>query len=236
MSVGLASAGAAAATAPGDGGGRRHRLAIEFGALYLGLPLLLAFALTPSMMWTVLIGSSVAGLVLLAITPGFRWAELLRGPAFGPGRTGALLTAAFVAVTAAFAFGLVAWLMPHAMLGLPRRAPDLWLTIMLLYPFLSALPQEILFRTLFFRRYGALFPDRRVAVAVNGLVFGLAHLFLWNWVALALTVSGGAIFAMAWLSRPRGNLLWAVALHALAGMILFTSGLGRFFYHGAVSP
>ena len=41
---------------------------------------------------------------------------------------------------------------------------------------------------------------------------------------------------MAWLSRPRGNLLWAVALHALAGMILFTSGLGRFFYHGAVSP
>ncbi|MEC9434286.1 MAG: CPBP family intramembrane glutamic endopeptidase [Pseudomonadota bacterium] len=234
MTQGL-SCPARAAAAPAASGGR-GRLAVEFAALYLGLPLLLAFALSPSLMWTVLVGSFLAGLVLLALTPGFRWAELLRGPALGGGLAGPLATAGFLAVTAVAAFGLVAWLRPGAMLSLPRHNPQLWLTIMLLYPLLSALPQEIIFRTLFFRRYGALFPDRRVAVAVNAGVFALAHLFLWNWVALAMTFSGGAVFAAAWLTRRGGNLPWALVLHALAGMILFTSGLGRFFYHGAVGP
>ena len=49
---------------------------------------------------------------------------------------------------------------PGQAFALPRRAPGLWLAILALYPLLSAAPQEILFRVLFFRRYGALFPSR----------------------------------------------------------------------------
>ncbi len=70
-----------------------------------------------------------------------------------------------------------------------------------------------------------------MAVAVNALVFGLAHLMFWNWVAVALCVAGGAIFALGYL---RHGFLQAVLLHAVCGGILFTSGLGTFFYHGAV--
>ena len=65
------------------------------------------------------------------------------------------------AATAAVAALLVWWLVPQQALSLPRRATGLWLAIMALYPLLSALPQELLFRPLFFRRYGALFPSRR---------------------------------------------------------------------------
>jgi membrane protease YdiL (CAAX protease family) len=104
--------------------------------------------------------------------------------------------------------------------------------ILTLYPLLSALPQELVFRPLFFRRYGALFPGTAAAVACNALVFGLAHLMFWNWVALALTVAGGLIFARAYLGR--GGFAMAVVLHAVCGAIIFTSGLGTFFYHGAV--
>ena len=121
--------------------------------------------------------------------------------------------------------------MPGQALALPRRAPGLWVAIMLIYPFLSALPQELVFRVLFFRRYGGLFDGRRVAVAVNAAGFGLAHLMFWNWVAAALTVAGGVIFARAYLRR---GFVQAVLLHAIAGGIIFTSGLGSFFYHGAV--
>jgi hypothetical protein len=32
----------------------------------------------------------------------------------------------------------------------------------------------------------------------------------------------------------RGSFAYAVVLHGLAGQIIFTSGLGIFFYHGAV--
>ena len=62
------------------------------------------------------------------------------------------------AVTAVVA-GLLVWLLvPGQALALPRRAPGLWVAILALYPFLSALPQELIFRVLFFRRYGGLFP------------------------------------------------------------------------------
>ena len=51
-------------------------------------------------------------------------------------------------------------------------------------------------------------------------------------MAVALTVAGGLIFAQAYLGR--GGFALAVVLHAVCGAIVFTSGLGAFFYHGAV--
>jgi membrane protease YdiL (CAAX protease family) len=201
--------------------------AVEFAALYLGLPLLLALALPPDALFPVLFAATGLGLALLARTPGFRWRELTGG--WRRLDWGAVLAVA--AVTAVVTGLLVWWLAPHQAFLLPRRATGLWLAIMLLYPLLSALPQELLFRPLFFRRYGGLFPGRDVAVLANGLLFGLAHLMFWNWVAVALTVAGGLIFARAYL---RGGFPLAVVLHAVCGGIVFTSGLGTFFYHGAV--
>jgi membrane protease YdiL (CAAX protease family) len=202
------------------------RLAAEFVLLYVGAPLVLALALPADWMWPVLFGVTAVAAGLLARTPGFRWAELVRGRvAWGQVALVALATA--VVCTA-----LVFWLLPGRFLSLPRRSTELWLTIMALYPFLSALPQELVFRALYFRRYGALFPSRGAAVGVNALVFALAHLMFWNWVALALCFAGGLIFALGYLGR--GGFLQAVILHALCGAILFTAGLGTFFYHGAV--
>ncbi len=66
-----------------------------------------------------------------------------------------------------------------------------------------------------------------MAVAANALVFGLAHLMFWNWVAVVLTVLGGAIFARAYRRRA---ILQAVLLHA----VVFTIGLRVSFYHGVV--
>jgi hypothetical protein len=71
-----------------------------------------------------------------------------------------------------------------------------------------------------------------VAVGVNAAVFALAHLMFWNWVAVGLCLAGGVIFALGYLGR--GGFAQALVLHALAGAIVFTSGLGTFFYHGAV--
>ncbi len=209
---------------------RRARLWAEFLILFAGVPLLLAFGLEARMMWPLLGACFAVGLGLLAVTPGFRWGELLHGPLI-PRPVHFL---GFLLVTLALCFGLVLWLIPGALFWLPQRRPELWLTIVLLYPVLSALPQEIIFRVLFFRRYGLLFPSRAVGVAVNAALFGLAHLFLSNWVSLAMTVAGGAIFAWAHLSGPRPNLLFPLLMHAIAGVIIFTCGLGRFFFHGAL--
>lgn len=208
----------------------RNRLRAEFATLYLAIPLALAFGLPPAVMWTLLLCGFLLALALLAATPGFRFDEFLRGP-LSPG----LWPAPVFAVLTGAAVAALTWaLLPGAMFWMPRAAPGLWAMILLLYPFLSALPQEAMFRVLFFRRYGGLFPSRAAAISTNALVFALAHLFLWNWVALLLTAAGGVIFSLAYESGRGRNFWFPVLLHAIAGWLIFSIGLGRFFYHGAV--
>ncbi len=199
----------------------------EFLLLFAVLPLVMAFAMTPDIMWTALAGVTIVSLVLLLFTPGFRWRALIRGRLIADWR----MTVLFVLVTGIIAVGLVQWLVPGRFLSLPRYATELWLKIMVLYPFLSALPQELVYRVLFFERYGHLFPSTRVAIAVNAACFGLAHLFFMNWPALILTTIGGLIFA--WAYAEKRSFGFACLLHALGGQIIFTSGLGIYFYHGA---
>jgi uncharacterized protein len=207
--------------------GEAARIA-EFVAIFVAGPLALAFFLPPSALFPVLFAVTGVGVLLLSFTPGFRWRELTAGM-LAVRRTH---VAAISGATAASSAALVFWLVPHQWLFLPRMVPELWLMIIALYPLVSALPQEVLYRVLFFRRYGWLFPDARVAMAANAGLFALAHLMFWNWPAVLLTFAGGWIFAWAYL---RGGGFWsAVILHAVAGGILFTSGLGTFFYHGAV--
>jgi len=97
---------------------------------------------------------------------------------------------------------------------------------------LTGSESELVYRPLFFRLYGRLFRSERWALVANAALFGLGHLFYMNPVTILSTMAAGAIFAAAYLRSQ--SFLLAVILHALAGQIVFTSGLGVFFYHGAV--
>ncbi len=127
-------------------------------------------------------------------------------------------------LTAAFA--------PEHFLRIPCSRPRTWLAVMLLYPPLAVLPQEVLFRTYFFHRYGPLFPNRLVLLAANALSFGLAHLVYGNWVAVTLSTLGGVLFAYRYLRT--GSLLVVALEHALWGNFLFTIGAGWYVYSGAI--
>lgn len=204
------------------------RLWAEFAAIFIAVPLVMALGLPPGVIWSGLAGMLVVAIVLLTISRGFSWRSLLARPVIADWR----LFAAFIVLTVAVALGLVLWLRPGALFALPLHNERLWIVILVFYPFVSALPQEIVFRALFFGRYGALFPGPRVAIAANAGAFSLAHLFYWNWPAVILTLAGGAIFA--WAYREKKSFLFAWLMHALAGQIVFTTGLGIFFFHGAV--
>jgi len=200
----------------------------EFIGFFLLLPLAMALAMPPGWMFPVLFVMTGLGAVLLHLTPGFRWGELLRGA----GRIDWRQVAGFALATAAFGSAVILALRPEAFLALPRQQPALLAAILLLYPVLSALPQELIFRPLFFRRYGSLLPAGRAAIVLNALVFALAHLMYWNWPAVLMTFGGGLVFAHVYARQ--GSFPAAVVLHAVAGGILFTLGLGVFFYTGYV--
>jgi uncharacterized protein len=211
--------------------GGLRMLWVEFVGLYLLLPLGLAVFLPPGAVFPVLFvlaGVSVLGAFLLHRTPAFAWRDLLAGT----DRVGWGSVLGFALAVLAASLAVVLILRPDALLGLPRERPGLWVLTMILYPILSALPQEAVFRPLFFRRYAALLPSGASAIVLNATVFSLAHVMFWSWIVLAMTFFGGLAFA--WAYEVRRSFPLAVLLHAIAGWILFTVGLGVYFYAGSV--
>lgn len=206
----------------------RRRLLAEFLALYVAAPVGMAVLLPPAALFPALFAVTALGLVLLHRTPGFVWRDLATGLSGIDWRFVFL----FAAATAAVGLGVMLLIAPEGLFGLVRQNPLLMLMIALLYPVLSALPQELVFRALFFRRYGPILPGLRAAIVLNAGLFALAHLMYWSWIVVAMTFAGGLAFG--WACAGRGNFPMAVILHALAGVILFALGLGILFYSGNV--
>ncbi len=208
---------------------RDVRLWVEFAAFYALAPAALFVALPYVNLYAAIAATMALGLVLLHVTPGWRWRHLwdLRSLR-GTGRT-ILWTSALTAVVLT---ALTLWLIPERFLILPRQRTELWLGILALYPWFSVLGQEVIFRPLFWFRYGHLFPSGRARILVNATVFGAAHLFFLNWIAPLATFAGGLLFAWAY-ERSR-SFPMVFLMHWIAGGLVFTLGLGLFFYHGAI--
>ena len=121
---------------------------------------------------------------------------------------------------------------PGIFLSLLKADPWQWLAVMLFYPLFSAFVQELLFRSFFFYRYRKFFKDRPLLfVMLNALLFAYVHIVFGNWIAVIFTFFGGLLFAHTYL-KSRSLLLTAIE-HSLYGNLLYTLGVGEYFYHGA---
>ncbi len=206
------------------------RLRAEFVVFFVIAPGIIAVALPPERMFSALFASMAVGLWLLHITAGFQWRDLLDGLH----RVSWRFVGLFSIATTVISCAVILSLRPDAFLILVRTQPELLVMILLLYPVLSALPQELVFRPLFFRRYDAVLPRRLwTRITLNAALFSWVHLMYWHWVVLAMTFSGGLAFAYAY--EARRNFPEAVVLHAIAGNIVFALGLGLYFYSGNVA-
>ncbi len=212
---------------------RRIRLLIELGIIFLLMPLAIRHAVfswripLPMLLQPLMIGL----IAYLLWDPTFKLRrELARG----------VTQRALLSILAIFAIVTVAvtlWMLlevPHRFLQLPLHATGLWITIMILYPLLSVIPQELIYRTFFFHRYGPLFGSARwLAILVNGLLFGFAHVIFGSYVSILLTALLGCL--LAWRYDETRS-FWAVWLeHSLYGCLIFTVGLGHYFFTGVAS-
>ena len=107
-----------------------------------------------------------------------------------------------------------------------------WLFVIILYPLFSVYPQELIYRSFFFHRYRNLFTDTKILIAINALLFGYMHIIFHNWPAVILTMLGGVYFAI--LYQRSGSIIFVSIVHAIYGILVFTLGLGEFFYHGSI--
>lgn len=111
---------------------------------------------------------------------------------------------------------------------IPRLNPLLWVMIMLFYPIWSAFPQEIIYRGFFFHRYEELFPNMRTLIIVNALLFSFSHIIFENWIALVFTFFASILFSITY--RKSNSLMVTFVEHAIYGNLIFTIGLGEYFY------
>lgn len=202
----------------------------EFLTLFIGVPLAVALFLPANALFPALFAFTLAGLALIRLTGDFDWSQLLRGW----GRVSLSRLIAFGVLVALTGLMVMRATRPDFVPNLGPRRLGFLAVLWLLYPLLSALPQELIFRALYFHRYAPLMGDARRARLVNAAVFSLAHLMYWSVVVAVMTFVGGWLFAR--LYQEKGfPAAWAA--HALAGNVLFTVGMGAYFWSGnAVRP
>jgi hypothetical protein len=196
----------------------------EFLALYLLMPVVLFYTLPPRGILPVLWVAGGAGWFLLratAVPESSRRSSCRR-------ELGAILLR-FVVVAALLTIAL--WLhRPAWLFRFPRSSPRFWLLVMVMYPLISVLPQGVLYRELFERRYAPLFSSPRASMLVGALVFGFAHLPFGNLWAIGFPFLGGLLFLRTY--RRTGSLALSCFEHGLYGDLLFTIGWGVYLFHG----
>lgn len=124
------------------------------------------------------------------------------------------------------------WYDPDRMWYLVNEKPQIIPFLLVLYPLLSALPQEIIFCSFFFKRYECFFGNGKWMVLASALLFAYAHMLFINPVAPSLSFIAGLIFAQTY--RTTQSLALVTIEHGLYGNALFVIGLGWYFYHGAL--
>jgi hypothetical protein len=165
---------------------------------------------------------------LLLIDPTFRLRDELRR---GLGWRNALSIVLIFLIMGGAATWFIKTYHPSWFLEFPTNRPETYKRIMIAYPLFSVAAQELLYRSFFFHRYGPLFGTHAwLIVIVNGLLFGYAHIVMDSMFAIAATALGGMILAARYAMTRS---FWAVFIeHTLWGWLVFTIGLGRYFFTG----
>jgi membrane protease YdiL (CAAX protease family) len=203
-------------------------LAVEFCALFVGLPLLIYYRVLPNAPIPYLLGVAILAFWILHRDASFDSARLSSWGDFRPHLVPLLLRDAVLLTLMGVGVRLFA---PHLLFSFVKRPPAFWAVIMLFYPLLSVYPQELLYRAFFFHRYQQLFGSGWLLLLASALAFGFIHIIFGNWLAVGMCVVGGFLFALTY--RQSGSLLLACLDHAIFGNFIFTIGLGRFIYHGS---
>lgn len=203
----------------------RLLLLTEFVLLFLVPPALIYFRLLPNFPIPYLLVGTVVAVFLARHDPSITLDALLSTAGLRHGWLPVVLRDLIPTVLLA----LYVWVRhPDEFFGLPRRQPKLWLLVMFLYPALSVLPQEYLYRSYFFSRYEPLFGSGMGMVFASSLAFAFVHIIFRNAPAIWLSFVGSLLFSLTYLHT--GLYLLVCLEHAFYGNLAFSIGLGTFFY------
>jgi uncharacterized protein len=204
----------------------------ELVSVFVAIPIALYFYGTRWNVHVCLWVFSCYALVGVSRAPGFSWHRLWHGV----GWSTANKTTAFVRFCAATPLIVVLTytIAPDRLFSFPIERPWFWLLVMVLYPLLSVIPQEMVFRRYFFERYHSLFPTPWALICASAFCFGFVHIIFHNVVSPLLSFLAGLMIAHSYTQHR--SLKWAVLEHGAYGCMVFTVGIGFYFLVGGWRP
>lgn len=207
-------------------GSRIYRL-LDFLLIFIALPLVFYFELLQVPKIAALLGVTLIAVMLLWRDESYELKHLFYKYSQADFLKSLLWKSGLVALSL---IGLVFIVEPQSLFAFPKEQTLVWVLVLLLYPFLSALPQELLYREFFFNRYEKLFKKEWILVLMSALSFCFLHIVYDNIWAIILSMIGGFIFARTY---QKTRSLFLVSLeHAIYGILVFTIGMGNYFYEG----
>ena len=201
------------------------KLWAELVAVFFGLPVAVYFTIEELAGWLMpLLGAiGLLCLALLLIDKQFKRVRLWH---WSDARTHVKAILLFFLPWACLLTVVVYLARPELFMRWPIEQPDLWVATLLVYPIISVIPQEIIYRTFFFHRYKPIMPSKYMRWGVSTFAFGLAHLVYGNWIAVVLSWIGGALFGYRYMKTRSTPVV--VIEHAVWGCFIFTVGLGSY--------
>lgn len=198
-------------------------LAFELSILFIGIPMAYLYDFLPFHKIIPLVLGAIYAILLLVLDKRFDKKEF--------GMNGfkkfqsMLLRSVGVLIVLTIATYLI---IPEYLFYLPKNMTWLWVIIMLMYPVWSVIPQELIYRTFFFYRYKSLFPNSVSMIISSSIAFAFMHIIFENWVAIIFSLIAGVILSIIYYKHK--SLLGISIEHAIYGNLVFTTGLGTFFY------
>ncbi|UOG76692.1 CPBP family glutamic-type intramembrane protease [Hymenobacter tibetensis] len=205
---------------------------VEWLVLFVGVPLALRIWWQPLVLLAILVAVTAWGVWWLVRRRLPHYQPLWRGPVGRNERRQFERILWRFAVSAILLLAVVGFFTPGKLFNMPRTQPMLWLSVLVSYPLLSVYPQEVIYRALFFNRYRPLFRGAYATLLASAGSFAFMHLVFQNWPAVLLTLIGGWLFAETYARTYSLRLVWLE--HTLYGILIFTIGLGDYFYHANV--
>ncbi|PQJ79986.1 CPBP family intramembrane glutamic endopeptidase [Polaribacter porphyrae] len=115
----------------------------------------------------------------------------------------------------------------EALFDVMLNKPILWLKFSGVYILFSVIPQELIYRNFFVKRYQELIKNKNVFILINAILFSFAHIWFQSWIVLSFTFIGSLLFTTTYL-KSKSTLL-IILEHSLYGVWLYTVGYGELF-------
>ena len=193
---------------------------IEFVSLFILLPLALAVPVSP---WIRVVLGFIGLVYVVWVSRKLKFFSIKKLSVGIKVQHVYFLAAKFIIISIITYF-IVSEFYPQELFTSLLNNPLKFMIICLVYTIGSVIPQEFIYRDFFFKRYYSFFPNDKIFVLSNGVLFSLAHLFFYNELVLLMTLIGGWIFSYTYVKTK--SLRFTILEHALYGCWVYAVGLG----------